>query len=143
MEYISTNESQTQEIAATILKEIHQGGVLALTGDLGAGKTTFVKGLAKALNIHKIITSPTFVIVKEYKVPANNYNIDTLVHADCYRLNNKEDAESVGLIEALNDRSRFVVLEWPENIKEALPPDTVFINFQYLDQNKRKITVKL
>lgn len=143
MEYISTSEKETSEIASTILKKINQGGVLALTGDLGAGKTTFVKGLAKALNIEKTITSPTFVIVKEYDVTSDKFEIDKLVHADCYRLSGKADAEAVGLTETLNDQASLTVLEWPENIKETLPSDSIFIDFQYLDENKRKITVKL
>lgn len=108
-------------------------------GDLGSGKTTFTKGFADFLNIEKTITSPTFVISKEYQVTSSS--IKKLVHVDCYRLNCEEDAECIGLTEYLNGGDTVLMLEWPEKIEKILPKNCKKICFEYVDENTRKITI--
>lgn len=111
--------------------------VLALKGDLGGGKTTFVQGFAKGLGIEQRILSPTFVIMKRYKIPVikNKY----LVHIDCYRLNSDKDLESIGFLKMLKDPKNIVVIEWAEKIKKILPSHTIWINFEFVDLKKRRI----
>ncbi|GIW61415.1 MAG: hypothetical protein KatS3mg089_0267 [Patescibacteria group bacterium] len=84
-EIISKNPQETQEIARRILSHLKKGGVVALQGELGSGKTTFAQGIARALGITQRVVSPTFLIRKEYSIPAKN-NIRKLYHLDLYRL---------------------------------------------------------
>jgi tRNA threonylcarbamoyladenosine biosynthesis protein TsaE len=140
MDYISKSEAETKEIAAKLAEKLKGGEILALHGDLGAGKTTFTKGLAAALGIKRDITSPTFVIMKKYD--AFLPPIDTLVHVDAYRLSSKEDVEAIGLFEIFEDNNTVTVIEWPENIDDALLEEkTIRIDFEYLNQNERKISI--
>lgn len=112
---------------------------MALEGDLGSGKTTFVKALAKALGVAKEITSPTFVLMKKYDIVDSKQNISSLVHIDCYRMESIEDAESIGMTDLFADEKSIIVLEWPSKIEKILPQKTIKISFKYLDQDKRKI----
>lgn len=137
MEYITNSEIETQKIGEKIAKKLKAGCVLALIGDLGSGKTAFTKGVARGLGIKDIITSPTFVLIKEYQT--SNF---TLVHADCYRIDRKSDAESTGLLEYLNRDDAIVVIEWAERVESILPKNTIKIKFEHLGENKRKIVVK-
>lgn len=104
--------------------------VVSMTGDLGSGKTTFVKGVAKGLGITKTIKSPTFVMLKHYK-----YDMGILVHVDAYRLG--DDFEDIGLVDYFG--SALVMIEWAENIEGVLPEERVEIFFEHIDNNKRKI----
>ena len=139
MEYVSKSEKETCNIAKKLALEAKPGDIFALYGDLGSGKTTFTKGIASAFGIKKPVTSPTFVISKEY--PVNTNKIKKLVHTDCYRLSGKEDAENIGLPEYLNCNNAVVVLEWPEKIENMLPKHVKKIEFEYIDENTRKLTV--
>ena len=139
MEYISSSEKETCDLAKKLALGAKPGDIFALNGDLGSGKTTFTKGFAEALGIKKHITSPTFVISKEY--PIESKTIKKLVHTDCYRLSGEIDAENIGLSEYLNGGSSILVLEWPENIEKILPKNVKKIYFKYIDENTRKITV--
>lgn len=117
---------------------------MALYGDLGSGKTTFTKGLAKALGITSQISSPTFVVLKEYKIEKKelirNNNIEKLVHVDCYRFGSYEDAYSIGLPEYFEQKNILLVIEWPEKIEKILPTRTKKIIFSYLDERQRKVS---
>lgn len=127
------------ETAANLLP----GDIVALYGDLGSGKTTFTRGLAKALGIEKEITSPTFVIMKEYAISGNKKGITRLAHIDCYRMKSLEDAESIGIHEIFRSKDKVTVLEWPENIEKLLSdycPKK--IKFEYIDETTRKITIE-
>lgn len=141
MEFISNSSLETERYASKLAAKL-SGGVLALSGDLGAGKTTFVKGLAKGLGISKNITSPTFVILKSYQTDYKG-DIKKLVHVDCYRMKDENDAEGIGLPEYFNQKDCLVLIEWPEKIKKILPESAKFINFEYLYENSRKITTDL
>lgn len=111
--------------------------VLALRGDLGGGKTTFVQGFAKGLGIKERVLSPTFVIMKKYQIPtAKNGN---LFHIDCYRINSEKDLSSIGFYEILKNPRNIIVIEWAEKIKRILPQNTIWINFEFVDIKKRRI----
>lgn len=138
MDYVSKSEEETRNLAKKIVSTAKPGDIFALYGDLGSGKTTFTKGFAEGLEIKKHITSPTFVISKEY--PIESKEIKKLVHTDCYRLSTEVDAENIGLSEYLHDGDSILVLEWPEKIEKILPKNTKKIYFEYIDENTRKIT---
>lgn len=96
--------------------------VLALSGDLGAGKTAFTKELASLLGISYDITSPTFVIMKSYPIPAHPF-FKTLVHIDAYRIESDDEMRVLGLTEILSDSTNLVCIEWPEKIQTLIPKD--------------------
>jgi tRNA threonylcarbamoyladenosine biosynthesis protein TsaE len=144
-EYISKSAEETKSISKLIISKLRGGTVIALSGDLGSGKTTFVKGVARELCISDTISSPTFVIIKEYNTKLPNRksslaSIKKLVHIDCYRLKSYKDAINLGISDYF-DNDFLTIIEWPEKIKEILPIDTILIKFQYLSKDKRKITV--
>jgi tRNA threonylcarbamoyladenosine biosynthesis protein TsaE len=142
MEYISKSPSETYKIAEKFATGLKPGDVIALSGDLGSGKTTFVKGLAKALGIDKEITSPTFVILKKYLLPQNKRKIESMVHLDCYRLSSVVDAESIGLSEYLKSKKNITLIEWPENVDPVFADIKIRkISFQYIDEFTRKIKI--
>lgn len=130
---ITKNEQETQKFANYLSKFTFEGQVILLYGDLGAGKTTFTKGLAEGLNIKETINSPTFNIVKCYYKGKIN-----LFHIDAYRLeNNKQD---IGLDEYIYGNG-VCVIEWPNYIDYLLPRNYLAINILPLSKNKRKITL--
>lgn len=137
MEITTSSALETQDLAKDISKKLSPGDILALSGDLGSGKTTFVQGLANAFGIKKPVTSPTFVIMKAYET--SDSPIKRMFHLDSYRLESKEDAESIGLSDLLEQEQGIVVIEWPEKIKGQLPARTKTITFKYLEDDKRMI----
>lgn len=139
MEYYSKNEKETYALAGKIALETKPGDVFALQGDLGSGKTTFVKGFAKALGVRNTITSPTYVILKRYS--ANHAKIKNLIHIDCYRLEGGSDVESIGLNEYIDDADSVILIEWPEKILPILQNPVKTIKFEIIDTHKRKMTV--
>ena len=143
MDFISKNEAETEEFARLVSSQIKAGDVLALFGELGAGKTTFTKALAKFLGVNATITSPTFVILKNYKinqpVSDNLKEAKELIHVDCYRFDSENDAFSVGLDEYFERKDTIMIIEWPEKIESLLPKKAKKIIFSYLGENERKI----
>lgn len=141
MEYLTQTAWETQELGQSFGASLKKGGVLALVGDLGAGKTTFVQGLAKGLGIKERITSPTFILVRSYQ--AQKKGISNLYHVDLYRLekNVSEEIENLGLPEVWADKNNLVVVEWAERARETLPKGTVWITFANRGEG-RKITIE-
>lgn len=139
MEIITKNAKETQKIGRFLAEEIiknrpdnSKAFIIGLEGDLGSGKTTFIQGLAKGLGIKDKITSPSFVIFKKY---------DFLYHIDCYRIEDKDLLE-LDFKEIINNKRNFVVIEWAEKVKKILPKNILWLKFEYLDKNKRKILIK-
>jgi tRNA threonylcarbamoyladenosine biosynthesis protein TsaE len=137
VEIISVSAQCTREIALSVGEKLRGGDVLALSGELGSGKTCFTGGLASGLGVDERyrITSPTFTLINEY--PARY----KLYHFDVYRLNGYSEFEDLGYEEYFCCGG-VVVIEWAEKIAQILPAETIFINFEYVDENKRKIIVK-
>jgi len=113
MKYTSPNESQTTSIGRQLATMISPGDIITLSGDLGAGKTTFTKGFAEGLGVKKTITSPTFSLMNVYPTDAHP-EIDMFVHIDTYRLENEEDLRAIGVEDYLGDPKTIVMIEWPE-----------------------------
>lgn len=135
---ITNNFVETQQIGLEFAKTLKGGEVICLYGDLGSGKTTFVQGLAKGLGIEKKIISPTFIIMRTYRIQ----NSKNFYHVDLYRIAESKDVESLGLLEIMKDKDNIVVIEWPERIEDLLPEKRIDIIFAYLDEDKREIVVK-
>ena len=127
--FTSRCELDTLELAENIESEKFPGMVICLDGELGSGKTVFVKGFAKALGIKETITSPTFSLVKEYydgEMP--------LFHMDVYRLD--EGADSFGLSDYLN-QDGICIIEWPEMVQDQLPDERLDVKIKVIDDDTR------
>lgn len=134
--YTSRSEKDTKQIAQNIACEF-KDGVVALIGELGAGKTIFVKGFAKGLGITDKITSPTFVLIRQHKIPKTK---KTLFHIDLYRIENIENLNQLGLKELWLDKKNIILIEWPEKLENLLPTNTTLIKIEKRRNNTRLIT---
>ncbi len=105
-----------------------RAAVIGLSGDLGAGKTTFAQTLAFELGVREPVTSPTFVIMKQYRLPAGG-GFDTLVHIDAYRVESPEELRVLGFDDLLADGRNLICVEWAEKVEELLPTDSVRLRF--------------
>ncbi|MBP3599859.1 MAG: tRNA (adenosine(37)-N6)-threonylcarbamoyltransferase complex ATPase subunit type 1 TsaE [Clostridia bacterium] len=133
--FMSDSPIRTEEIAATFAERLKGGEVVAFRGDLGMGKTCFTRGLAAGLGYSGEVTSPTFALINEYiggRVP--------LYHFDMYRISSWEELYSSGFFEYIEEGG-IVAAEWSENIENALPDNTWYIEFELINENSRKITV--
>ena len=149
LEIITKNTEQTQKAAKVLAQEIRNQSeqrkealVIGLEGELGSGKTTFVQGLAKGLGIKDKLTSPTFVIMKKYKLRTTSYKIraTNFYHIDCYRIKSR-DLLDLDFKEIIKQPKNVIIIEWAERVKKILPQDTLWIKFEYLNLNERKITL--
>ena len=130
---ISASADETIALGRTVATTLRRGDVLALCGDLGAGKTHFVKGLAAGLGASASVTSPTFTLIHEYsdgRLP--------LIHFDFYRLEHEDEALKIGLDEYL-DGDGACVLEWADKFPALLPPHTRWLRFTHRDDGARVI----
>jgi len=152
--FITSSTEETKEVAEKIAREFlnkmtgKRAAVLSLRGDLGAGKTTFVQGFAKGLGIKEKILSPTFVILKKFKIAeiknqkSKIKNFESFYHIDCYRLKGRKDLEILGFKKILLDPKNIIAIEWPERIKGLLPKDVISIKFRHLKEDKRSLLIK-
>ena len=134
-EFISNSVTDTESFAEQLAKGFTGGEVLLLHGDLGAGKTHFVKGLARGLGVDDVITSPTFALHNAYCGRL------TLNHFDFYRIEDAEEVAILGLDEYFYDKHAVAAIEWSENIKDLLPRTCIDVIIEKIDENSRKITI--
>ena len=135
MTMITNSEHETEQIGFALAEKLCPGTVLAFSGDLGAGKTVFVRGLARGFGIAGRITSPTYTLVNEYacgKLP--------LIHFDLYRIGTADELFEIGWEDYLQ-RGAVLAVEWSENAVDALPSDTMFIQIEKISETQRKITI--
>lgn len=125
------------DFAKEFAKTLKGGDCLALVGDLGAGKTTFVRGLAKAYGVKEKVTSPTFVYMHVHKTKEDEV---LFVHADAYR-GDADTLREIGIGEYLADPKAVVVIEWADKVQELLPDDTVTMTFAHLEGGVRTVEV--
>ena len=137
-EFLSSSAEETQNLAENFAKSLNNNCVIILSGDLGAGKTTFTKGFAKGLGVEEIVTSPTFTIMNEYKGNKN------LFHFDMYRLNGVDEAYALGFEEYfnVNNLKGICIVEWASNVKGLILKPYYEIEIEKIDDNIRKITIK-
>src|SRR3990167_2465256 len=118
--FVTNSFRETQELGKDFARFLAGGDIVCLHGDLGSGKTTFVQGLAKGLGIKQRIISPTFIIIRNYKIRINDKGfpplgtgmINNFYHIDLYRINSDKDIEGLGIEEIINDKNNIVVIEW-------------------------------
>ena len=136
-----TTLTELADIAREVLASCVQketATVIALTGDLGVGKTAFTKELAKILGVSHEVTSPTFVIMKSYSISTHPF-FKTLTHIDAYRIESEDEVRVLGFAELLKDPTQLICIEWPEKIKNSMPTDARTLSF-ILERGTRTIT---
>lgn len=161
---ITNSKEETQKFAESFANEILKSTsenkthatVLCLYGNLGAGKTTFTQGFAKGLGIKQKIISPTFVILKKFKITKklkitsattdkkinlSTSDVERFIHIDAYRLENPEEILSLNWRELIKNPQNIILIEWADKIKKFLPKNYIKINFKFLNENKRGIIV--
>ncbi|MEE8408050.1 MAG: tRNA (adenosine(37)-N6)-threonylcarbamoyltransferase complex ATPase subunit type 1 TsaE [Myxococcota bacterium] len=137
---VSTRDARaTRRLACRIGADARPGTVLALAGDLGAGKTTFVQGIAEGVGVEDVgqVLSPTYTLVNEYPAGAL-----TLIHIDLYRLNDAAGARALGIEEQIARSDAIVAVEWADHMPELIPMDAAWIRFSWDEGNARTITVE-
>ncbi len=138
---ISRNEEETVNFGIKLAKKMKGGEVLAFSGNLGAGKTKLIQGLAKGLGVPGRVNSPTFNILKMYRINRPG-KIKAFCHIDAYRLNSGKDLTVLGIEELFGRLEVVTAIEWAEKVKEILPLKALKINIDYFSENKRKISLK-
>jgi tRNA threonylcarbamoyladenosine biosynthesis protein TsaE len=134
--YESHSISQTESIAAELARDLRPGACIALHGDLGAGKTQFVRGLVAALGASpRAVSSPTYVLLNIYEGGRL-----TVYHLDAYRVTGAEDFEGIGFSELL-EQGGVVVVEWADRVTELLPPGTIHVRIEHAGKTRRRITI--
>ena len=138
---ITKSEKETMTLAKKFASRLKGGEVVALIGELGAGKTVFIKGLAKGLGVKQTITSPTFVLMKIYEVNKKN-KIKYLCHIDAYRLKSGRDLIDIGLNDWLSRSDVITVIEWADRVRKILPEKSIKIRLNY-GKKENERTVKI
>jgi len=138
---ISQSNRETIKLGESLAHDFVGGEVLALVGDLGAGKTCLSQGIAKGLGINRTISSPTFVVMKVYNLK-DKPGIKKFCHIDAYRLNSAEDLIAIGALDYLNRADTITVIEWAEKVKDIWPKDTILIDIKHQTETSRKINVR-
>ena len=150
MKIISKSLDETKQFTQTFLADLKpacagrpktsklKATVLLLEGDLGSGKTTFTQFLAQELGVKNYITSPTFVLMKRYKI--NYLDFKQLIHIDAYRLNSGQDLLNLGWSELVSNPANLIVVEWPEKVADLFTGEEVKINFKFVDEKTREMS---
>lgn len=134
-------EESLHNIARTEAAE--HATVVGLSGDLGAGKTAFVKCVADILGIQETITSPTFILEKIYTISKNpifGERFSRFIHIDAYRLHSGNEMRALYWDTITSDPKNLIFIEWPEQVAEVMPQQTISLSFEYVDEHTRKIT---
>jgi tRNA threonylcarbamoyladenosine biosynthesis protein TsaE len=144
--FLTKSEKETEKLGEKIGKKILKekldktAKILALEGDLGGGKTTFLKGFAKGLGIREKILSPTFILFRKFQIP--NSKFQNFYHIDCYRIEKEKEILNLGFREIIKDPKNIVAIEWTDKIKKILPKKVIKIKFKILGKKEREILIK-
>lgn len=133
--FFTKNETETEELGARLARSIDGGAVIAMYGDLGAGKTAFVRGMARGMGLECRVSSPTFTIVNEYLGERE------LIHFDMYRLSSGDELFDIGWEDYIN-RGAVCAVEWSENVEDAFYGDEIKLRIEKLSDTERKITIE-
>lgn len=140
--YVSKNQKETEKLAKFFAEEVlltrpgKNALVIGLVGELGTGKTTFIRSFIRTLGVTKKITSPTFLILRRYGLPKKIFSRNVF-HVDAYRITSTKELSDVGVFDALRGKENIVLVEWADNIKESLPNNTFWITLHY-GKNKKE-----
>ena len=139
--YITHSEQETEKLGYDLAPKLDNNSIIVLTGNLGAGKTRFMRGIASYFGIENEVSSPTFTIVNEYTPKTNSSSVNKIFHFDTYRISGAEDFEDSIGTDYFN--SGLCIIEWGEIISSILPPCTIYITIENTDiPNERIITIK-
>jgi tRNA threonylcarbamoyladenosine biosynthesis protein TsaE len=139
--YKINNLEDLKKLASSLFKKLKAGDVVALSGELGAGKTTLVQMLAKEFGIKETVQSPSFNIFKIYPVQSRHTSgVKNFCHVDLYRL--KEFDENIGFEEYILSQDSICFIEWAEKIKKSLPKNTIWVKIEIKEGDKREIEIK-
>tara|TARA_Y100000817_G_scaffold132787_1_gene103953 strand:+ start:268 stop:678 length:411 start_codon:yes stop_codon:yes gene_type:complete len=134
LEKNSNSPDITMSIGFEFSQEIKAGDIIAIEGEIGAGKTTFIKGILKGLGYKGNVNSPTYTLINEYQADSK------IIHIDCYREKNINRWIDIGFIDYLNDNN-IIIIEWPEYIRKILPSDTIDIYIKHIEESIREIKI--
>jgi tRNA threonylcarbamoyladenosine biosynthesis protein TsaE len=144
--HISHSEEETVRLGEEFGKEfLREGIVVTISGELGAGKTHFIKGVARSLGIdEREITSPTFTLVNEYEIEgrARGTDLRALYHLDCYRFEKAEDLLELGVEDYLYPKHAATIIEWPERIAALIPQNAIMIEIKIVSETERNIIIQ-
>ncbi|MFH1423612.1 MAG: tRNA (adenosine(37)-N6)-threonylcarbamoyltransferase complex ATPase subunit type 1 TsaE [Candidatus Nealsonbacteria bacterium] len=148
-EYLTKNAGQTKKLGEALARMLFKSRsedkavVVALRGDLGGGKTTFLQGFAKGLGGRVKILSPTFIIMRRMKLDNCSIGqLDNFFHVDAYRLQGARDLLELGFREVVASPKNVVAIEWADIVRKIIPRHAVWVDFDFIDKNKRRIVVK-
>ncbi|MBI4760830.1 MAG: tRNA (adenosine(37)-N6)-threonylcarbamoyltransferase complex ATPase subunit type 1 TsaE [Chloroflexota bacterium] len=136
LDFFSRSPEQTRRLGARLGAVLRPGDVICLQGELGAGKTTFVQGVARGWGAQDTVSSPTFILVNEYRRADGSL----LFHMDAYRLASVPEAEELDLDSLLADGP--LLIEWPERIDGLVPPEHLWIKLEHVDEEERELKFK-
>jgi len=143
MKIVTKSVRETKKLGQAIAKLIISGKlkkrILALEGELGGGKTTFLKGFAKGLGIKERILSPTFILIRKFKISDSKFK--NFYHIDCYRIEKEKEILKLGFKEIVKNSKNIVAIEWSDKIKNILPSNVLFLKFEILNAKKRNINI--
>jgi ATPase, YjeE family len=142
MKYVSQRSEDTKKVAEDFINSLkpREGAtVVALNGDLGAGKTTFSQFIGRALGVTENIPSPTFLIERVYELKAKPWT--HFVHIDAYRLEREEELLALGFAEMLEKPENLIFIEWAERVKNILPNSAIHIDINHVDETTREIQI--
>ena len=145
-EYLTNSFTQTKKLGEKLAKEIlnfplkKKAVALALIGELGGGKTTFLQGFARGLGVKGKILSPTFVIMKKFQVSSSKFQL--FYHIDCYRIQKPKEILTLGFKDIISNPKNIVAIEWADRARKILAKNTIWIKFRFLNRNKREIIIK-
>jgi tRNA threonylcarbamoyladenosine biosynthesis protein TsaE len=142
MFYLSHSQEETKQFACEFVSKLSIGSIIALEGDLGSGKTTFVQGLAEALGIKEPVRSPSFSLMNIYEFIGINQEKNFFVHVDAYRLDEKAKLEDIGLDEWLDRKEAIVLIEWPQRFEFSVIFDWKIIFSYGGEENMREILIR-
>ncbi len=145
---ITSGSGETKRLGGKTAERVRGGGVVCLVGDLGAGKTTFAQGFLKTLGAKGPYTSPTFVVMKNYKKKfpdSNRRHPDksaflNIYHVDAYRVS-AGDILNLGWKEIIADKKNIIIVEWADRVKKIMPRNALWVKFEWLDGKKRRISL--
>lgn len=145
VKYLTATPRQTKKLGEILAKEVlktklKKGAlILGLEGDLGGGKTTFLQGFAKGLGIKEKILSPTFIILKKFKI--KNSKFKNFYHLDCYRIQKPKEILDLGFKKIISNPQNIITIEWADRIRQILPKKVIIIKFEVVDKKTRKIII--
>jgi len=142
MKLIIGSKTDTKKLAKKISGQLRGGEIIGLIGQLGAGKTTFIQYLAKALGVKNTVNSPTFNILKIYLARFPNSEIRNLVHVDAYRLRSADELTALGAQEYFERNDTITIIEWADKVKKILPKKAMVINIKIKSKNERVFEIK-